>query len=506
MEGPNMIEAIQRPVLELAEVLDGALLYLDAGAGEIAQTTLGLPFLLGLGVSHVCSLELASPEDAAFPLLVSGQEPTRLAVFTTQLLTDAHPHVLRAVMAHPRVASVTLHCSVSEHAHACQAATDLGVEAYREYAELLQCDVRRARMRRQADSPLPAPAPGAASNDSAAAAADGFAGAAPSASAAPEGTAAGEGGVGGLAVRVSFLPLLACCPDPGLFVLPAASSAARRGVSGGLAAGFGPLEATASDSAAAWGEGASGGLALTAHALLALAAAMGFGRPAPFPIGPVSSAIAAELASLPTLAAATPPSYGGGGGTNSSGGSNGGPSGGLALVLVDRSLDLAAPTCHGDQPWDVVLAAVAARQAAAAVAASMGAGHGGGGQEAVWRPLDLRVGPLDGADPVPLLAPSSASPSAAAPPPHLVYGQLSYGTYGVELLDPNDRTAIARVEAVSGRPRKDGLAALRRGLKEALRSERLAPAVRSKAGAVQAPELRGLAETLLGEPGGACLN
>lgn len=34
-------------MLELAENLQGALLYLDAGAGEIAQTTLGLPFLFG---------------------------------------------------------------------------------------------------------------------------------------------------------------------------------------------------------------------------------------------------------------------------------------------------------------------------------------------------------------------------------------------------------------------------------------------------------------------------
>ena len=43
-----MFEIIQGPVLELAESLQGALLYLDAGAGEIAQTTLGLPFLLGM--------------------------------------------------------------------------------------------------------------------------------------------------------------------------------------------------------------------------------------------------------------------------------------------------------------------------------------------------------------------------------------------------------------------------------------------------------------------------
>lgn len=98
------------------------------------------------------------------------------------------------------------------------------------------------------------------------------------------------------------------------------------------------------------------------------------------------------------------------------------------------------------------------------------------------RPVDLRLG-LPGATPVPLELP---------PGPHPL---------GCELLDPTDRAAVGRVESVAGRGRKEGLAALRRGLKEALRAERLAPAVRSKAGAVQAPELRGLAECLLDTPG-----
>lgn len=52
----------------------------------------------GLGVSNVCSLEDASPDDALLPALASGSPPTVLACVTTQLLTDAHPHILRAVM------------------------------------------------------------------------------------------------------------------------------------------------------------------------------------------------------------------------------------------------------------------------------------------------------------------------------------------------------------------------------------------------------------------------
>ncbi len=131
------MEVMQRLVLELADELQGALLYLDAGAAEIAQTTLGVPMLLGkdnvegidafdtrsscprspkplcphlpptggarkrlsgLGAVHVCSLESASAEDAVLPLLASGISPTHLVVLTTQLLTDTHRRVLHAVL------------------------------------------------------------------------------------------------------------------------------------------------------------------------------------------------------------------------------------------------------------------------------------------------------------------------------------------------------------------------------------------------------------------------
>lgn len=47
------MEVMQRLVLELADELQGALLYLDAGAAEIAQTTLGVPMLLGKNFGRV---------------------------------------------------------------------------------------------------------------------------------------------------------------------------------------------------------------------------------------------------------------------------------------------------------------------------------------------------------------------------------------------------------------------------------------------------------------------
>jgi hypothetical protein len=44
----------------VSSLLDGCLLYLDAGAGEIIASSVGLNHLLDLGVVHVCDLETAS--------------------------------------------------------------------------------------------------------------------------------------------------------------------------------------------------------------------------------------------------------------------------------------------------------------------------------------------------------------------------------------------------------------------------------------------------------------
>ena len=49
---------------QVASDLAGALVYLDEGAGEAAHFTLGLRYLLGLGVVNVCSLKTAKASDA----------------------------------------------------------------------------------------------------------------------------------------------------------------------------------------------------------------------------------------------------------------------------------------------------------------------------------------------------------------------------------------------------------------------------------------------------------
>ena len=59
---------------------------------------MGLPFLYGLGVVHVCALESACAATAAAAALLAGQaQVQRVVLLSTQLLPDTHSAALRAL-------------------------------------------------------------------------------------------------------------------------------------------------------------------------------------------------------------------------------------------------------------------------------------------------------------------------------------------------------------------------------------------------------------------------
>ncbi len=130
----------------------------------------------------VCDLEAASPQDALLSAL-AGRPVTTLVVATTRLLTDQHPHILKAALvrvvltrasssssllrehgrgrdegdwtsklpspplglpaqAHPAVTKVVVLSSLSEHAHACQPSNELGVEVRAPAWDWLPCTSR----------------------------------------------------------------------------------------------------------------------------------------------------------------------------------------------------------------------------------------------------------------------------------------------------------------------------------------------------------------------------
>lgn len=103
------------------------------------------------------------------------------------------------------VTTVHIFSAVSEQAHACQAATDLSVEAFREYASLLRQQLAKHAQQEAGD--------GGGGDDTAAAGP-------------PPGSEGGAGGVDVASVSVRFFPLFVCALDSTTFVLPAGSAAA----------------------------------------------------------------------------------------------------------------------------------------------------------------------------------------------------------------------------------------------------------------------------------------
>jgi hypothetical protein len=531
--------------------LAGALVYLDAGAAEVAALSWGgAAFLTGLGAAAVCDLDCPSPDDALLPAMVAATVPPPppdagrptappssasfpVVFFITSLLTDAHGAMVRALsLAAPRAPRATVLCGVTEAAHACSAATHLGLGAYDDCARALRADAEAAR-------------------------------------------AALSGGAGATTppaaplrhVAVRHVPMAMAALDGSAFVLPAASAAATlalAGCGGPLPAGYGPAgrrrrrrplvgdgggDAAEEDGG---GGGSSdddddsdeeeeddddeddperqareGGLGVLAHALAGAGAQLGLRFDA-FALGPASRRVARCVqrvceeeqgggvggaliaSSLPqSSSSSSGPALrvvGGGGGGGGGGGSTlpPGPAR-AALILVDRSLDLATPALHADHPLDAMPEMLPRRPpirtggggggGGAAAAAGAGAGR------AAWRPADMRVSAPGFAalDPLADLvageaedkenggggggggdaggtaaggekaAAAAAKPPVAAPPSPLP-------PLGLALSHPSDLRALSQLEQLRlKRGGKECGLLLRRWLREACRAERLAP-------------------------------
>ncbi|KAK9829698.1 hypothetical protein WJX72_007414 [[Myrmecia] bisecta] len=277
-------------------------MYCDAGAGEAIQLNVGLQALLGLGVAHICELETASARDAIACQLLVGQVPTRLVIVATQLLTDLHLAILRAIKVHPQASSCLILSAVSAAAHTSQPSTMLGPDAFGEYQAALQEDLSEVRAREE-----------------------------------------GPAGAGSIDIQVRYFALQACVLDGGAFVLPASSAAATAPRIGGSAAGW----ATASGRHQADQEldaAESVGLQLLAHALVSFAADLNL-RVDTFTVGPASHRLGEELCALPVPDGPT----------------GGPPTETASLVLVDRSLDLVTPASHPDHLLDQIFGSLPRR-------------------------------------------------------------------------------------------------------------------------------------------------
>ncbi|KAI4322785.1 hypothetical protein L6164_022449 [Bauhinia variegata] len=121
-------------IRQVAEHIEGAIVYLDAGATESFRFLGPYPVLLELGTRAICSLENTSSLDA-FNSCVSY-----VAKATSRLLSDAHRYILRCLSTHQVVDHCIVFTSISEVAYSAFPDSPLGPDAYHEYESLLVQD------------------------------------------------------------------------------------------------------------------------------------------------------------------------------------------------------------------------------------------------------------------------------------------------------------------------------------------------------------------------------
>lgn len=289
--GVDLVRECQRTLAQVADEVEGGLLYVDEGAGEALHYLGGLAFVLQLGVRSICSLENASPLDAA--VAWQGGKLQKVVILTARLLSDAHRYILRCLRCHPSVKKCTIYTSISQEGHSACFETPLGHNAFGEYRSLLQQDL--------------------------------------------------QGGSGGdeYEIIVRHAPLLMCALTANLFVLPSGGAEAEAPLSDHKKtdSSLGPgLPAIDTGVTFDVDDRIPSGAALLGYFLQQLTAQLDV-KVDVFSLGPLAHLVGNLVTDLSSSISLDH-------------GSQRKPA---ALLLVDRSLDLITPACHNDNFMDLVV-------------------------------------------------------------------------------------------------------------------------------------------------------
>ncbi|XP_050935738.1 sec1 family domain-containing protein MIP3 [Cucumis melo] len=329
-------------ISQIADHLKGSILYLDAGCVESFQILGGFPLLLDHGVNVVCSLENMASLDAVIDW--NPASATKLVVITSRLLSDAHRYILRCLTTHQGVRHCTIFTSISELAHSAYPDSPLGPDAFHEYESLLVQDYEEL-VKKDEKKALPSEDRNLekyiSSED------EGWSRLTSSEEDITQLEASSSGresyediltnhqeDVGQkLVVSVHHFPMILCPFSPRVFVLPSEGLIAEACLSAesvdSLSPGLPPLYTGMPPD----GDDIPPGATLTAHFLYHFAAKMDL-KMEIFSIGDLSKTVGKMLTDMSSL-------YDVGRRKKSAG-----------LLLVDRTLDLLTPCCHGDSLVD----------------------------------------------------------------------------------------------------------------------------------------------------------
>lgn len=527
MAGVDMIKSCLKALRQISDQVLDSIFYLDAGSAEAFQYIGGLPVLLELGARAVCSLEHASPLDVAVCWRETSDAPVqKMVVMTSRLLSDAHRYILRCLHMHRSIQDCTIFTSISENAHSAYVDAPLGPDAYREYEALLLQDYQELVLKsdfaqrfaetddvgssvenqqvlresiavKEEDrlwptsseatiSGLEDNSPGKSLDDLSS-------------------TMTKEESWKQIKVSVKHFPMVFCPLSPRFFVLPSESAIAESRLSdkfqNSLSPGLPPISMELTSD----GDDIPPGATLIAHFLHHLAGQMDL-KMEIFTLGPLSQAIGKVLTDLSSL-------YDVGGRTKRSTG----------LLLIDRSLDLVTPCCHGDSLVDRMFSALPRRDRSifAPQSTDNGATNTVSSSSLWHRTTDFRI-PLES-----IFKPGNSMNNRG----HFSNegltaflsgwkgrsGLLTSGAHddksrnlllekGCSQLDPmygslassgscND---VHCLEALLERRTKDGTLLIKKWLQEALRQEKVS--MRSRLGAVTASDLRSFINALASNP------
>ncbi|KAJ6343515.1 hypothetical protein OIU76_005289 [Salix suchowensis] len=352
MAAVDVIKSCLDSIAQISEHVEGAILYLDSGCTESFQFTGAFPVLLELGARAICSLENMSSLDSVVNWNSNSDPAWKVVVMTSRLLSDAHRYILRCLSTHKGVRQCTVFTSISELAQSAYPDSPLGPDAFHEYEILLLQDYEEIVKKIQKK----ASHSDVSSNfqESLTFEDEGWSRLTSSEEDVSHCEATSSGKYlfgeshteylgGKLVVSVHHFPMILCPFSPKVFVLPSEGSVSEAYLSAkhedSLSPGLPPISTGVPPD----GEDVPPGALLTAHFLYHLAAKMDL-KMEIFSLGDLSKTVGKIMTDMSSL-------YDVGRRKRSAG-----------LLLIDRTLDLLTPCCHGDSLVDCMFSSLPRRE------------------------------------------------------------------------------------------------------------------------------------------------
>ncbi|KAF3557313.1 hypothetical protein F2Q69_00010559 [Brassica cretica] len=479
-------------IREIEEDVKDAIVYIDAGCTESFQLAGAFPLFLELGARAVCSLENMTSldavslcrfwfhnvrfEDGKIVIKVADWNSkfdcaNRIVIMTSRLLNDAHRYMLRCLSTHEAVQRCSVFTSISEGSHSACPDSPLGPDAYREYETLLVQDYNEHTKKSEKiskDKGVPK-----------------FSSALESLTMEPitsDNVGDSSGDAEGLVVSVHHFPLIICPFTPRAFVLPSQGSVAEASLSrqheDSLSFGLPPISTgSMSDT-----DDVPPGATLTAHFLYQLALKMEL-KLEIFSLGDVSKNVGKIMTDMSSL-------YDVGRRKRTAG-----------LLLVDRTLDLITPCCHGDSLFDRIFSSLPRGERFSTQAQLKQ------GVPSIDRPsLHVQV-PLGE-----LLNEEPSKIKESGLPEGVEAFLRGWDSYTADPQNESDKKSIELLngslvatecfrgtpylEAMIERRTKDGSVLVKKWLQEALRRENISVNVRARPGYATKPELQAMVKAL----------